>query len=691
MRFKRIVLKLALTLTIISFSGCAMRDNLVRTAGANEGEVLQEREVKQLDDDARIMMAEFLEGNNGICLGDVLGAKVVWLDLAASDEDGKNNMFVITVEEDHLLLSKYVPTGQCVYQTVLQQELTEESISDMTADAEGNFYINVWNEGAVYLYDANGQAAGRIEYDNSVGCSRFSTNLKDNMINDDLKGDVYLFRTGADSVPGFIKKIDFESKSFIEEYDDVEIYDSPYMVAVDGDTVVFFIGSAFYRYSLTTHETYLDQELTQCSEDETSESESEGVESGKEAVVIAVFDFDVERELRKSVQEFNSRNEQYEVVIKNYYDENHLDSYEAVKHLTQDLVSDNAPDIVDLRYIIDIAAYNKLGLFDDLSPYLENSTELSKDDFFAPIVEGATYDNKLLWLTPSVDLTVWIGKSSLLGNVSGWSVEEAKVFLEKHPESQWMNSELNECSIDDLISVQGRTFIDAEDGTCHFDSPEFKKLLQFYLLINTQEAGFTEQKTYPEDLQEEKMLLDNFVCMCIDDYARRKCYFGEDVTAIGIPGDGDNSGCLISPHAEFAIVSQSENKQVAWEFLESMLSAEVPDIEALVPSFSSRKSGFAKQKEATLSEEHIKKSQTILMYGNWSCESKASTEQDVDAVERMIMNGVCNNITRNFEMEKILHEEMDNFLKTKNIDETAATVQNRISTYLSEKNQYLQR
>lgn len=62
------------------------------------------------------------------------------------------------------------------------------------------------------------------------------------------------------------------------------------------------------------------------------------------------------------------------------------------------------PDILDLSNL-DVKELASKGVFEDMTPYLEKSSVLSKDDFFENIVNSYTYDGKLVGIPKSFTLS----------------------------------------------------------------------------------------------------------------------------------------------------------------------------------------------------------------------------------------------------------------------------------------------
>ena len=132
-------------------------------------------------------------------------------------------------------------------------------------------------------------------------------------------------------------------------------------------------------------------------------------------------------------------------------------------------------------------------------------------------------------------------------------------------------------------------FVDAANGTCHFDSPEFLQLLEFC-------SRFPDKLNVPvkdEDSPGQMELLNDW---CMEQfrswqhdenllysfeqsgdllgggggYAYCKAIFGEDISLVGTPSP-DGNGAGIALFEEIAITSRCKYPAEAWEFVKAWL------------------------------------------------------------------------------------------------------------------------
>ena len=114
----------------------------------------------------------------------------------------------------------------------------------------------------------------------------------------------------------------------------------------------------------------------------------------KELVVLASFSPDLD--LRSAVVEYNRQSERYHCIIEQY---GHVpgtgDDTGASIRLDAALLSSSPPDILDL-WSVDIYKYAEKGVLEDLSPYIEGSGTVRREDFLDGVLEGYTIGGSLV-------------------------------------------------------------------------------------------------------------------------------------------------------------------------------------------------------------------------------------------------------------------------------------------------------
>ena len=309
----------------------------------------------------------------------------------------------------------------------------------------------------------------------------------------------------------------------------------------------------------------------------------------KELVVLASFSPDLD--LRSAVVEYNRQSERYHCIIEQY---GHVpgtgDDTGASIRLDAALLSSSPPDILDL-WSVDIYKYAEKGILEDLSPYMEGSGTVRREDFLEGVLEGYTIGGSLVCVPTRFGLNTIVGRDSQTSLLEGWGIEDVYTLMESHPEM----TELVSSGSKRLDSPEGgraegkgrdymlkeflpayylERFVDWEAGECSFDSGEFRELLLWL-------EGHVEKERprtaigvtiWESDYVPEYALLMEAGGVEFDDLLRIEIQIGGKVRFLGFPtADGrGTAACRVMD--KLGMVSNSLHKEGAWDFLEYYIS-----------------------------------------------------------------------------------------------------------------------
>ena len=632
-------------------------------------------------------------------------------------------------------LKKFDGNGTVIYDEDVSKILKQNEnfyVSVMTADGEGNVYL-LDNSNGIFLFDRDGKAAGIIPMNenwfHSMGMAK--------------DGSVYV---GAMSYTGeggksSLIKIDFANKKLGESYPGFLSGNSNGSQMIPGAEggLLGFDENGVYEYSPEKQEptkllTWLDCDIDGSSVSAVSYGK-EGVlyvvlrnwESGqteiakmnkvrtedvakREIINIGVLYGD--GSLSRKIVEFNKNNSQYRVKIKTYMDLNNLteESYrEAITNFTNDLTGGNSPDIIDLSGL-DVENLVEKGVLEDLMPYVEKSAVISKEDIFPAILKGATYDNVLAYVPSTFVIRTLAAKESIVGSRSGWTCSDMIALAKQYPNADILEYNSKETILSMMLMLGKDHFIDEKKHECHFDTDDFKEVLQF---ANT----FPDEITYSERLTPYRLKDDSLLVTYADiydfsDVQSILAYFGEEkVNFIGYPTYGEGNGCIIVPGDSYGLFTGSSCKDGAFSVLEFLLSSDSED-EWRSWGFSSFISRYEKQKEEALQVEYVYDENGEIMLddeGNpiyeggsgytmmgdngeeWSYEYRPIKAEEVELVERMMNDAIMRDGNAAYgsgsenALSQIINEEAGAYFKgSKSLEEVASIIQNRVNLYLKE-------
>lgn len=680
------------------------------------------------------------EGTSASDSDDVNGSIITEEGISASDSDDVNE-FIITeggistldfddVYDFKYCLYKFGENGDRIFAQDITAWLDSGYSCYMLAGAEGELYIGSQN--SVWRFGADGEILGSISVGSSA--SRIAG------VGYGRNGKVYAAYQNFESMSGFmvvmidgtesytLAELDFDAQVATDVCEDFA-YDSDFLSGVGEDFLVFD-KSAVYEYDLET-ETDLrlfdwlacdvngryakvlgmleDGRVAVAYGDGTWGDESAGVvlltktwidpQQAKETLVLATMSTD--NSLQAAVVDFNRNNTRYRIEIRQYRDITGGETREdALVNLNNAIASDNCPDIIDLLSL-DVESYAAKGVFEDLNPYLEQSSVLDREDILESILSAYTFDGKLVAIPRRFLLQTAVGSAEELNGIEKWTIEDVIAFAEAHPDAELFDRETKESMLNYFMKLNQETFVDWSTGECFFDSDRFKNMLQFVNRFPDTVDWNAETTPEPTRIGNGELLLSKEYMSSFESVQMYKEMFQGDVRYIGYPTMDGGSGHIISnPSRIYGISSKSPNKEGAWEFVESVLTREESD--RLQMGFSTMKDELALEVKKALNSGYVldKKGEPVLdengdpivntdfgvmIYGmDWIYNYRPSTQDEVD-----IVLGVMDEIRlipeESGEIMKIINEEAAAFFAgQKTVDEVAEVIQNRSKLYVNE-------
>lgn len=291
--------------------------------------------------------------------------------------------------------------------------------------------------------------------------------------------------------------------------------------------------------------------------------------------------------VRKDVLEFNKTNDEYRIVITDYSVFNTEEDWEAgSKKFNSDIASGQGPDIVISDNAAKLRSYAAKGLFADLNKFLNNDSEINKEDLFENVLNATSYNGKLYAITPSFSISTLVGKTSVLNGKTSWTMDEFLQFKNSLPgETKLFSDMTRETMLSSMLSINVEDYMDSVTAKCHFDSPEFIKLLELIKEFPTEdelygdhgiayEEGFYAYEDAQSAYRQNKVALMSYNIWEMSDVKYLvHGTFGEDVTFIGFPCKEGN-GSAIMCGTVYGISSKCKHQDVAWDFVRKVITPE---------------------------------------------------------------------------------------------------------------------
>lgn len=281
-------------------------------------------------------------------------------------------------------------------------------------------------------------------------------------------------------------------------------------------------------------------------------------------------------DLQSRIVSFNKNSAEYTAELTEYSD---ADYFDAVTRLNLDITTANAPDILVITSPKSYTySYMDKGLFADLYEFIDSDPDMERGDFLDSVLKAGEKNGKLFSFAPKFYINTVVGKTSLVGDKQGRTVEEFIELINAYPDKQIMEGNGTKGGALTMLALYdyGR-YVDQSTGECSFDSEDFIKLLEFCNRFPYEVDGYDA-----DNIRDGTSLFSSFYSVS-DFYSIHSLEyyaFGEPVTFIGFPGVAGN-GSVIMRETEYAIISNSANKEGAWELLKYFLSEEYQDSIAL--------------------------------------------------------------------------------------------------------------
>ena len=645
--------------------------------------------------------------------GNFITTSTVW----AQEPDANGN------NENQIYLSRYTSDGAMQLAQditeIVQSDENHSYVQNLCVDKTGNIYVS--SDTTIYLFDSEFFHQGSVKV-NSSWIQGMGTG-KD--------GKVYVTYYDMVSATGgyVLAEVDFAGKQIGQSYKNFISGNGngSLMAGIQKDFVVND-GTSLYEYELATQSSERVLDWLDC---DINGSYVESVCAMGEEIVAIIRDWntgktELARIAKKSASEvptkqevvigclydnqaiqaaavdFNKNNDTYRIKVKTYIDNNNWTDtswQDAINSLNNDIISEtNCPDILDLSGLNTEQLANK-GVLEDLSIYLEQSNVLSKEDFFESIIEGYTFNERLVCIPSSFNIETIAGKTAQVGEEMGWTLTELMAYAEEHPDAMLFDSTTKTSMLYILMSHNQEDFINWESGECKFDTEEFAQILTFINSFPDEYDWESDQRSTPIKLQAGEVLLYHASIYDFNSIQEYDAMFNEPITFIGYPTTDASSGCYMTGNQMFAIASKSQNKEGAWAFIEDFLTKEPDDM--FLWGLPSNKQHFEDLLAEATKVEYVldEKGEPILDengepilaggtssigMGDWEYTYHIPTEEEMVRLRELVAVASPATSADEVIIQMIDEEAQAYFEGQKSAEEVAGIIQSRVQLYVNE-------
>lgn len=412
-------------------------------------------------------------------------------------------------------------------------------------------------------------------------------------------------------------------------------------------------------------------------------------------------------ETMEKVKKFNQENDGYRIKIEDYnkyyeWDEEkgtQLNSPEA--QLKLDIAAGKTPDIICMNSNSSLyTSLGKKGALVDLYEFMGTDGTVSKDDIVPNVLKAGELDGKLLTLSPTFYVSTFAAKKKFIDK-QGWTTDE---FIETYnncpDDMELFRYNAGKEEVLSMFLYSGK-FIDTENGTCNFNSPEFIKILEFCNGIESEEMDWgsmsnDEMNNYwnkqETAIANDKALLSDMTIYNMRDYNRQlHVTFNEEVSFVGIP-DASGNGAMLQTNNNCAIMANSENKEACWKFISQFFDEDYQTSDRFY-AIPALKSAFETRLDETMKNPYYidsdgKKHEYDDTYYINDEEVKVPnlTQEERDFLEEYILGAECQLVEFSNDITNIIFEEVNVYFEgERSAQETAELIQNRVSILVSEQ------
>lgn len=467
-----------------------------------------------------------------------------------------------------------------------------------------------------------------------------------------------------------------------------------YAAIIDADTMVFGCIDTF-----GTEPEYGVYLMTRIPDDEIPEK----------VVISVAYNYSGYPMLRKDVISFNRQSDEYRVELVDYSRFEPIDEYDYdnSKLLERELMSGVAPDIVVTTDFNAADEWMDKGAFADLSKYIDDDFESGYFDSVISMCE----DGKGRMHQFITDFTPkFVAANKDYVEPDRWDIDGFIDFASDLPEGKFLLEATYPMVMTDFtLCASLDSFIDSQEYECDFDTPTFRRLLEY--LKNVEKVSYSDTLS-GDDLRDYELdawkpyrdgdvLLIETGASDIRSYLQVMTYFGKNKTKfVGYPTSSHN-GALIKPRTSFAINEKSGFKDVAWEFIRfvaengasggNSFPANIGRFDKLCAAELGKYyyyEGSVSMKFTTTDESEVMSELKEMIRKGYYTGNGVLVKADEVCIASLkdLITGAGAYPDAGFRIIGTIYEESQMYFEgDKSLDDTVKIIQDRVSTYLSER------
>ena len=285
--------------------------------------------------------------------------------------------------------------------------------------------------------------------------------------------------------------------------------------------------------------------------------------------------------MRDAIVKFNRASNTHRIVVRDYSEYNTDDDYTAgIQKLNTEMLSGKLPDMIDINtYNMPVEQYAAKGFLTDLYELIDADADLSREDFVQPVIKALeSADGKLYQLPTTFAVSTAIALDKVAGDYDTWNLASVKDAMTKLQDGASV-FDVYRTKTDILQTCISRNidaFVDWENGSAHFDSDEFKALLefanQFPETYDWENATDEENDSAQNRMNSGKQLMTDMYVSSFEDMLYQLTGYNGGVKFVGYPSEDGTSNHTFQIDGAIAISSTCADKTAAWNFMKQFLT-----------------------------------------------------------------------------------------------------------------------
>lgn len=374
-------------------------------------------------------------------------------------------------------------------------------------------------------------------------------------------------------------------------------------------------------------------------------------------VVLAVIDPD--HSLEQAVLDFNFSQKAYHVSLQEWKEGKDEDREDAAARLGAALAAGEAADLIDLGDL-DASALAGKGFLEDLSPYLKRGNVIREEDYEPQLLECGRREGILAFIPRGFTLLAKVVPEERYEK-KDWTYADLVQYCRDNAPGEGLMIPWD--ALDTLLSSNLQYFVEFEKGECHFDSREFRELLELAKEYPMGTGLHSERILYLRSIQliEEKL--------------------GGRANFVGYPSPDGVGKVYLEATGKLGMLKNAGQKEGAWAFLEFYLSRREEQGLFLFSLPANRK-----LMDQLVEEELSHRSEQIGSKGkNVSYLGRYCTKEEIDAFYGLLSRAEPIAEEDQAIYEILIQELPLYFDGQKGVEEVTEIIQNRASLYLKER------